>query len=140
MMEERRHEYLTNGFVPYVQQLGENPLFADELGVLLMDCVEAHVSERNLRLLGGNRIIPFVFPAHTTNLFQALDLIFFGAMKNDKGLLANEREIPSVWGHIWKLIRAYGEPVTTFTIRSCRISQKWRPAEQMTVSLSSAVV
>jgi hypothetical protein len=34
-----------------------------------------------MRLLGEDRVIALVFPAHTTNLFQVLDIGFFGAMK-----------------------------------------------------------
>jgi hypothetical protein len=71
MMEELFHEYLTNVFLPYIQELRENPVFADELGVLLMDSVGARVSERQIRLLGENRIIGLVFPAHTINLLDS---------------------------------------------------------------------
>jgi hypothetical protein len=116
--EELFHEYLTNVFVPYILRLREDPVFADQLGVLLMDSVAAHISERNLRLLGENKIIALVFPAHTTNLFQALDLVFFGALKNNKEHLADEPDHSSVHGQIWKLIRAYEQTATSFTIRS----------------------
>jgi hypothetical protein len=119
MTEELFHDYLTSVFIPYIQHLRENPVFAHELGVLLMDSVGAHVSERNLRLLGENKIIALVFPAHTTNLFQALDLVFFGAMKNNKNHLVDEPEAASIQGQIWKLIRAYEQTATSFTIRSC---------------------
>jgi hypothetical protein len=61
----------------YIQQLRENPVSADELSDLLMDSVGARASERNLQLLGENKIIALAFPAHTANLFQALDLLFW---------------------------------------------------------------
>jgi hypothetical protein len=70
-------------------------------------------------LLGENRIIAFVFPAHTTNLFQVLDLVFFGAMRKNKDLLANKPEVPSVDGQSWKITRACEQTATSFTIRSC---------------------
>jgi hypothetical protein len=41
MTEELVYEYQTNMFVPHIQELSENPVFADELGVLLMDSVGA---------------------------------------------------------------------------------------------------
>jgi hypothetical protein len=44
---------------------------------------------------------------YITNLFQALNLVFFGAMKNKKDLLANEPEVASVHGQIWEFIRAF---------------------------------
>jgi hypothetical protein len=67
-------------------------------------------------LLGENKIITLVFPAHTIDLFQALDLVFFRAMKQDKDSLANEPEVASVPGQMWKLIRAYEQTATSFTI------------------------
>jgi hypothetical protein len=100
------------------QQFRQKPAFADELGILLMDSGGADVSERNLGLLYENRIIAFVFPAHTTTSFQALDLVFFGAMRNSTDSLANEPEVASVHGQIWKLIRVYEQTATSFTIRS----------------------
>jgi hypothetical protein len=105
-------------FVPYILQLRENPVFADQLGVLLMNSVAARRSEGNLRLLGENKIIALVFPAHTTNLFQGLKLVFFGALKNNKEHLANKPDNASVHGQIWKLVRAEEQTATSFTIRS----------------------
>jgi hypothetical protein len=119
MMEELFHEYLTNVFVPYIQELRENHVFADEPGVLLMDSVGAHVSECNLRLLGENRIIARVCRVHTTLLFQALDLVLFDAMENNKGSLVDEPEVASALGQIWKFIRSYEQTATSFMIRSC---------------------
>jgi hypothetical protein len=49
-----------------------------------MDSASPHISERVLRVLRENRIMAIVFPAHTTSLFQALDLVLFGAMKTIK--------------------------------------------------------
>jgi hypothetical protein len=119
MTSELFSEYLTDVFVPYIQQLRENHVFADDLCALLMDSVGAHVSERNLQLLGKNRIITFVFSAYTISLFQALDLVFFGATKHNRDSLANEPEVAAVHGQIWRLIRPYERTATSFTIRLC---------------------
>jgi hypothetical protein len=70
-------------------------------------------------LLGENRIIAFVFPAHTTNLFQALDLVFFGAIRKNRDLLANKPEVALVDGQSWKIIQACEQTATSFTIRLC---------------------
>jgi hypothetical protein len=81
-----------------------------------MDSVGGHVSERSLRLLGEKRIITLVFPAHTTNLFQALDFVFHSATKTNRHSLANEPAVVSVHGPIWTIIRAYEQTATSFTI------------------------
>jgi hypothetical protein len=39
MTEELFDEDLMNAFVPYIQYLRENPVFAEELGILAMDSV-----------------------------------------------------------------------------------------------------
>jgi hypothetical protein len=38
------------------------------------------------------------FPVYTINLFQALDLVFFGAIENNKEALMNDPEVASVPG------------------------------------------
>jgi hypothetical protein len=81
-----------------------------------MYSVGAHVSECHLRLLGENKIIALVFLAHTTNLFQAFDFVFFGAMKKNKDYLMDESDTASVHGQIWQFIRAYEQTATSFTI------------------------
>jgi hypothetical protein len=105
--------------VRYIRRLRENHVFPNELGVLLMDSVAAHVSERNLRTLGETRTRALVVPAHTTKLFQALDLVLFGDADNKKDSLENEPEVASIQGQISKIIRAYEKIVTSFTIRPC---------------------
>jgi hypothetical protein len=52
-------------------------------------------------MLGENKIIARVFPSHTTNLAQALDLVFFGAMKENKDFLAGEPDTASIHGLMW---------------------------------------
>jgi hypothetical protein len=53
----------------------------------MTDSALPHLSERLLRLLGQNKIMTTVFPAHTANIFQALDLVFFSALKKLKQIV-----------------------------------------------------
>jgi hypothetical protein len=119
MTKQLFHEYLVAIFIHYIHQFRENPAFPDELDMLLMDSVGAYVSERNLRLLGENWIITLVFPVNTTNPFHGLDLVFFGAMKQNNDHLTNGTDDVSVHDQIWKLVPAYEQTATLFTIRSC---------------------
>jgi hypothetical protein len=43
----------------------------------------------------------------------------FSAMRDNEDSLANEREVASVCGQVWKFIRAHEQTATSFTIRSC---------------------
>jgi hypothetical protein len=106
-------------FILHVVWLRQSLVFADQLDVFLMDSVGVRFSRHNLRSLAGDKIIALVFPAHTTNLFQALDLLFLSAMKNHKDHLGNERDTGSVPGQISKLVRGYEQTATSFTIQSC---------------------
>jgi hypothetical protein len=89
-----------------VRDLQENPGFADELGVLFIDSVGDRLSERNLMLLGKNRIIAVVFLGHTTNLFHGLYLVLFILMKQNKDSPTNRIDHISTHAKIRRLMRA----------------------------------
>jgi hypothetical protein len=55
-----------------VAKLCENPDFAAQMAMLLMDSAPARKSERVLRLLGENKILAMGVPAHITNILQPL--------------------------------------------------------------------
>jgi hypothetical protein len=82
-----------------------------------MHSAPAHPSERVLRLLGENKIFAVVFPDHTTNIFQALDLVFFGAMNKLKATVPGEFGEDSMDEQILKLLQAYEQIATSVTIR-----------------------
>jgi hypothetical protein len=115
--EELFFDYMVSVFIPYVANVRQRPEFANEPAVLLMDSALSHVSERVLRLLGENMIMVVVFPAHTTSMFQALDLVFFGALKKLKETATGEFDDDSMNDQITKLIHAYEQTVTSMTIR-----------------------
>jgi hypothetical protein len=111
------YEYISTALVPYVTNVRRNPDLANEPAVLLMDSACPHVSERVLKLLGQNRIIVLVFPAHTTNLFQALDLVFFWVLKKLKQTASGDYDEKTMNHQIFRLIQVYGQTATSLTIR-----------------------
>jgi hypothetical protein len=117
--EELFFEYMLRAFVPYVTAFCDKPEFANQTAVLLMDSALPHVSERVLQLLGQNKILIVVFPAHTTNIFQALDLTFFAVLKKLKQTATGEFEDDSINEQITKLVQAYEQTqtATSMTIR-----------------------
>jgi hypothetical protein len=68
-------------------------------------------------MLGQNKIIALTFPAHTTNLCQALDLVFLGTLKHFKATAAGEFGDDSVNAQITKITPADEQTATTGTIR-----------------------
>jgi hypothetical protein len=118
--EELLYDCISTVFIPYVLAVRDRASFEDEIAVLLMDSAVPHTSERVRRLLGENNIIAVTFPAHTTNLFQALDLVFFGVFRKLKASATGEFDDDSVSAQIIKLIQAYEQTATSSTIRgSC---------------------
>jgi hypothetical protein len=102
----------------YLANLRTTEAFSDKYAILLMDSALPHVSERCLRLFGGNYVLSVAFPAHTTNIFQALDFVFFGALKKLKMAAGGEFDDDSVSIEISKLVQAYEKTATSITIPS----------------------
>jgi hypothetical protein len=122
MNEPLFYEYVSLVFVPYVRAAREKIENREEQAVLLMDGLKAHCSDRVLKLLGENNIAAIIFPSHTTNLFQALDLSFFGAFKQIKDTTEGEYGDGTLKDQVTKLLKAYEKTRTSFTIRGsfCR--------------------
>jgi tRNA(Ser,Leu) C12 N-acetylase TAN1 len=68
--------------------------------------------------LGDIRALSVAFQAHTTNIFQALDLVFFGALKKLKAIAQGEFDDDSVNDQITKLVQAHEQTATSMTIRA----------------------
>ena len=111
-------EYLDSILIPYIKFVREKLNISNSEALVMMDSFSAHCNDRILRLLGKNSIIAFVFPSHTTNLFQSLDLVFFGAFKNIINNLDNEIEEKKLFECIIKILKTYEQTATSFNIRS----------------------
>jgi hypothetical protein len=118
MDEPLFYEYLSLIFLPYVTAVRSRVGLQDQPAVLLMDSALPHVSERVRGILGENDVIAITFPAHTTNVFQALDLVFFGALKKLKATARGEIDDASADATILKLIQAYEQAAMSTTVRA----------------------
>jgi hypothetical protein len=110
-------DYLSTVFVPYVVAVREKLELDHERAVLLMDGMKAHCTEPILHHLGQNNIAVITFPPHTTNLFQPLDLSFFGALKRRKQGTQSEVDGSRLTGQIQKLFQAYEETGSSSNVR-----------------------
>jgi hypothetical protein len=115
--EELFFEYITSIFIPYVDAARSCAGLQTETAILLMDSALPHTSNRTLRTLGEKTIVAITFPAHTTNLFQALNRVFFGALKKLKPTAVGEFDDGSVNAQITQLLQAYEQAATSATIR-----------------------
>jgi hypothetical protein len=86
-------DYINNIFVPYLNELRESEEFAQSEAVLLMDNCSLHMGDAVIAVLAREHVRVITFAPHTTHIFQVLDLVFFGALKNI--LLASARSMRS---------------------------------------------
>jgi hypothetical protein len=116
--EELFFEYISNVFVPYAVNLRVQPHFESETAILMMDSALPQVSKHVLRLLGQNKIMAIIFPDHTINIFQSLDLVFLSALKKLKQTTTGEFDNGSVNEQITKLVHADEQTATSMNIRN----------------------
>jgi hypothetical protein len=65
--------------------------------VLLMDNCSSHISDEIVAVLTEARVRIITFATHTTQIFQVLDLVLFGALKRHaNSLKAFEEKQPTV--------------------------------------------
>jgi hypothetical protein len=84
-------DYINNIFVPYLNQLRESEEFAQCEALLLMDNCSPHMGEAVIAILTREYVRVITFVPHSTHIFQVLDLVLFGALKNI--LLASARSM-----------------------------------------------
>jgi hypothetical protein len=82
-----------------------------------MDSASPHLSEGVVRVFGENRTMDIMFPAHTTRLFQGVELVLFAALKIIKKKTRGDFGDDSVRDQINRLLQAYEQVSTSFTIR-----------------------
>lgn len=117
--EEIFHTYIEKTLIPYVNNQRRIEGFEKEFGVLFMDNCMAHCSERSLKLLAENSIIVISFPPHTSNLFQMLDLVLFGCVKNIKRGIERRKDLNPAAEILERTFRAYEQASTSSNCRSC---------------------
>jgi hypothetical protein len=84
------NKYISTVLVSYVTNVRNNLALANEPVILLMDSTCPQVFKSILRRFGKIQIIALVFLAHTKNLFQTLDLVFFGILKKLKQTISDD--------------------------------------------------
>ena len=74
-------DYINEVFLPYVEQLRQNQLYAGKTTVLLCGNCSPHIDAALLQQLAMKKVRIVTFPLHSSHLFQPLDLVIFGAYK-----------------------------------------------------------
>jgi hypothetical protein len=103
--------------IPHITALRTNPCYSKAEAVLLMDNCSAHVTPGIFRLLGEFHIKIVTFTPHTTNIFQALDLCFFGVFKTKEKFWMDQDDDKTFTATIHKLVRQFHSIATPENIR-----------------------
>jgi hypothetical protein len=99
-------EQISNVVILYVDAVRGCSGLETGTAILLMNSAFPHTYHCILQNLNENNIIVISCPAHTTNLFQALDLVFFGALRKLKVIVVDEFDDDSVNAQITELVQA----------------------------------
>jgi hypothetical protein len=94
--EELFFECISNVFILSMDAVQSSPGLETETAFFLKDSALPHILVAFYKRWATKNIIPNTFPAHTTNLFQALDRVFFGALKKLKAIAVGELNDDSV--------------------------------------------
>ena len=73
----------------------------------IFDNCSYHIDEELLQILTNHRILVITYPLHTSHLFQVLDRLLFGVMKNNKNYIPDNDDIQSTLQHLYKTFKAY---------------------------------
>jgi hypothetical protein len=83
------HEYISTVLLPYIARVRPNPGLEHEPAVIVMDGCSVHIHDDTLQELAARRVKVMIFPPHTTNIFQSLDLSLW--VSSRRGWLASFR-------------------------------------------------
>lgn len=111
------NEYIDVVFIPYLISVRDKINATSSEALLMMDSCSVHCDDSILKKLGENNVIVLTFPAHTTNIFQALDLSLFGTFKKAKNTIDDNFSEDEVNNSIIKSIQTYEQTATSFNIR-----------------------
>jgi hypothetical protein len=99
-------EYISRDFLPYFQGVRSKWQFARKT-LLLMDAVSPHGAADVPALLGHRTVAIIIFPAHTTNITQALDRSLFPAFNIRKRTAKGDSGDHVMKDYITEVLRAY---------------------------------
>jgi hypothetical protein len=73
--------YVMRVLISFIERLRTNPEFTGESAILPMDNCFIHTRPELLATLKDHSVNVIIFPPHTTQIFQILDLCLFGVFK-----------------------------------------------------------
>lgn len=110
-------QYLEGLLIPYINEKRQDPALHNKPALLFLDSCSCHVTPEVKAILAQNCVLMFCFPPHTTNIFQPLDLVLFGVIKNILKNLERDSEVNKQAGFAAELLQAFEKAMTSANIR-----------------------
>jgi hypothetical protein len=104
--------FIRHQSILHVTALWTNPCHSKAEVVLLMDNCSTYVTPEIFRPLGKNHIKIVTFAPHTTNIFQAFDLPFFGVFKTKAKFWMDQDDDMAFPATTHKLVRQFHSVAT----------------------------
>jgi hypothetical protein len=120
-------DYILTVLILSVMSLRDRTGLENEKAVLWMDAGLPYTSERVHRLWGENNTIAITCSAHTWNVFQGLDLVFFGVLTKLRLAATGEFDGNSTPRQSTKLIQVYVHTAVSSTIRGSFCKARLEP-------------
>ncbi|KAK8884192.1 hypothetical protein M9Y10_043298 [Tritrichomonas musculus] len=86
--------------------------------ILFFDNCSCHLDEELLQILAEHMILVITYPSHTSHVFQVLDLLLFGVLKDRKKSIQKNDSISPKIDHLFRIFQAYEQNTCSVTIRS----------------------
>lgn len=112
------NDHIINYFIPQVIKDRECCGFVTSPAILFFDNCSSHLDENLLKILAKNLIIVISYPSHTSNVFQVLDILLFGVLKNHKKYLPKNDNISPKIDHLYRIFHSYELSTCSTTVRS----------------------
>jgi hypothetical protein len=109
-------DFLLAVFFPAITKTRNELNLDNDEAVLLMDNCGSHTKQQTIELLTAQRIRIITFAPHTTNIFQILDISFFGILKRRKAQFFETEDGTKVYQQLMKLLHCFYETANWFTI------------------------
>jgi hypothetical protein len=104
--------FIRHGLIPHVTSMRMIPCCSRAEAFLMMDNCSSHVTGEIFRLIVENYAKIVIFARHTTNVFQALDLSFFGVFKRKENFWMEQEDNKTFAATIYTLVRQFHSVAT----------------------------
>jgi hypothetical protein len=111
-------KYIDEVLISAVISNRDLPGCTDKPAILFCDNCSAHCSNAVLDKMARNGILVIAHPPHTSDIFQALDVLLFGILKRAKKDQRRDETLGRGGDDTFRLFRAYEQATASTTVKA----------------------